>query len=45
VANERNEPAKAVYSVRAISEIKGIPPDEAAEAAYDNTGRLLGDLF
>jgi TatD DNase family protein len=41
---ERNQPSNAVIAVDAISEIKGISRAEVAEAAYQNTLRLYGDL-
>ncbi len=43
-AAERNEPANALISVRAIAEIKGMHKQEVVEAVANNTRSLLGDL-
>ncbi len=40
--DERNEPANAVVSVRAISELKAIDEEEVASAVRKNTSRLYG---
>ena len=39
---ERNEPANAVLSVKAIAELKGLEPEEVREAVYENSLRLYG---
>ena len=40
--DQRNEPANAVVSLRAIAEIKGLPVSAAAAAVRENTARLYG---
>lgn len=42
--NERNEPANARISVRAIAEIKHLGEEEVMEALFDNACRLFGPL-
>jgi TatD DNase family protein len=42
VPQERNEPANASISVKAIAELKGITEDEVIEAVAENTRRLYG---
>ncbi len=44
VAQERNEPANAFISIRAIAEIKGLSEAQVTEAVRENTRRLYGDL-
>jgi len=39
---ERNEPANALVSLRAISEIKKLPQEAVMEAVLENTRRLYG---
>ena len=41
--DQRNEPANAVVSLRAIAEIKGLPVSEVAAAVKTNTARLYGE--
>ncbi len=41
-AHQRNEPANAVIALRAIAEIKRLPPSEVAAAVRANTARLYG---
>jgi len=41
---QANEPANIAVSLRTISEIKDISPQEARDAVRDNTRRLYGDL-
>jgi len=41
-AGERNEPANAMISLRAIAEIKELPEDAVMEAVLENTQRLYG---
>jgi TatD DNase family protein len=43
-AQERNEPANAVLSIKAIAEIKGVSEAEVIEAVRENTRRLYGEL-
>jgi TatD DNase family protein len=43
-AQERNEPANAILSVRAIAELKGISETEVVEAVKANTLRLYGSI-
>ncbi len=40
--DQRNEPANAVVSLRAIAAIKGVPEADVAEAVRENTVRLYG---
>ncbi|MBW1801926.1 MAG: TatD family hydrolase [Deltaproteobacteria bacterium] len=40
---ERNEPANAPVSVRAIAELKGVSQEEVLEVTRQNVGRLYGD--
>ncbi|MYA06774.1 MAG: TatD family deoxyribonuclease [Holophagales bacterium] len=40
--DQRNEPANAVVSLRAIAEIKALPVPEVAAAVRENTARLYG---
>jgi TatD DNase family protein len=42
---ERNEPANALLSIKAIAELKGIKVTEAVERIAENTRRLYGDVF
>jgi TatD DNase family protein len=42
VKEERNEPKNILVSLGAVAEIKGIPPEEVAEAAFQNTRALYG---
>ncbi len=42
---ERNEPANALISVKAIAELKGLKEAEVIEAISENTRRLYGDLI
>jgi len=44
LAGERNEPANALISVKAIAEIKGITREEVMEVTYRNFKALYGDL-
>ena len=39
---QRNEPASAVHSLRAIAEIKNLSVTEVAECVWENTVRLYG---
>lgn len=41
---ERNEPANVIVSIRVIAEVKGISEAQVAEAVWENTRRLYGDL-
>ena len=41
VREERNEPANARISLKAIAEIKGIPEEQVAEATEENTRRVF----
>jgi TatD DNase family protein len=41
---ERNEPANAVLSIKAIAEIRAVSETEVIEAVRENTLRLYGDL-
>ena len=45
VPQERNEPANALVSIKAVAEIKGIAEAETAEAIQENILRLYGDFF
>ncbi len=45
VPKERNEPANATIAVKAIAELKGITVGEVAEAVWENTRRLYGEVF
>jgi TatD DNase family protein len=38
---ERNEPANAILSLKAIAEIKGLPEQQVAEATLENTRRVF----
>lgn len=40
--DQRNEPANAAVSLRAIAELKGLPVSEVAAAVRENTARLYG---
>ena len=40
---ERNEPANALISIRAIAELKGISREQVIEVTLQNTRRLYGD--
>jgi TatD DNase family protein len=40
---ERNEPARAAVSIRAIADLKGISVEEVHEAVFRNTLRLYGN--
>ena len=40
---ERNEPANALISVRAIAELKDVSPEEVIEVTLQNVRRLYGD--
>jgi len=42
IPGERNEPANALVSLRAIAEIKDFPQEAVMEAVIENTGRLYG---
>jgi len=42
IPGERNEPANALVSLRAVSEIKELPQEAVMEAVIENTGRLYG---
>ena len=42
---ERNEPANARISLRAIAELKELPIEAVEEAIEENTRRLYGDLL
>lgn len=42
---QRNEPRNAVIALNMIAKIKDVSPAAAAEAVYDNTRRLYGDVF
>jgi TatD DNase family protein len=42
VAGERNEPRNILVALGAVAEIKGTPPEEVAEAAFQNTRALYG---
>ncbi len=39
---QRNEPANAAICLEAIAQIKGVSPESATQAAYENTCRLYG---
>jgi len=41
----RNEPANAKIALRMIAEIKDVTQEAVAEALYENTRRLYGDVF
>jgi len=41
----RNEPKNAVIALNMIAQIKDVSPAAVAEAVYDNTRRLYGDVF
>jgi TatD DNase family protein len=43
-AQERNEPANAIISIKAVAELKNISEDEVKEAVSENTQRLYGKL-
>ena len=40
--DQRNEPANALVSLRAIADLKGVAEEEVAAAVRENTGRLYG---
>ncbi len=40
--DQRNEPAKALVSLRAIADLKGVAEEEVAAAVRENTRRLYG---
>jgi TatD DNase family protein len=42
IPGERNEPANALVSLRAVSEIKELPQEAVMEAVIENTHRLYG---
>ncbi|MBS3757098.1 MAG: TatD family hydrolase [Desulfobacterales bacterium] len=42
---KRNEPANAVIALEMIAEIKDISKEAVAEAVYDNSRRLYGQIF
>jgi TatD DNase family protein len=42
VAGERNEPANVRVALQCVAEIKGVPREQVAEAALENTRRLYG---
>ena len=44
-AQERNEPANAMISAKAIAELKGISVEAVIEEVAENTRRLYGDAF
>jgi TatD DNase family protein len=44
-AEERNEPANALVTVRALAELKGKSEAEVIEAVRENTRRLYGGNF
>lgn len=41
----RNEPANAVIALKMIAEMKDASPEAVAEALYDNSRRLYGQVF
>ena len=42
--SERNEPANALISLKAVADLKGISVDDMKDVVFENTIRLYGDL-
>lgn len=42
--SERNEPANAIVSLKAVADLKGVSMDEVEAVVFENTIRLYGDL-